>query len=60
MDPVVQESLMSELAYELRRAELEIEAKISAERMQMAMRSRSSRRLEVPIGGLFADQGSLF
>ena len=51
---------MSELAYELRRAELEIEAKISAERMQMAMRSRSSRRLEVPIGGLFADQGSLF
>ena len=51
---------LQDLAYELRKAELELENKIAAERLQMAINSRSMRRLEVPLGGLFADQGSLF
>jgi hypothetical protein len=60
IDPTVQASLLAEVAFELRKAELEAEAKIAKERMDLAMRSRSARRVEVPAGGLFEVQGSLF
>lgn len=51
---------MRDVAYELRKAELEAENTIATERMKLAMKSRSARRIEVPTGGPFADQGVLF
>ena len=54
-------AVMRDVAYELRKAELEAESTIATERMKLAMKSRSGRRIEVPTGGLFADdQGVLF
>jgi hypothetical protein len=51
---------MRDLAYEMRRAELLQQSMISGDRMRLAMRSKSARRLEVPMGGLFEEQTSLF
>lgn len=51
---------LRDVAYELRRAELEEENRIAKARMDLAMRCRSARRVEVPLGGLFAAQPGLF
>ena len=51
---------MRDLAYEMRRAELLQESMIAGDRMRLAMKSKSARRLDVPMGGLFEEQGDLF